>query len=588
MPRNPLSLWNFYLRNKRKVVPVVGILALAILGVVVTDSLLASARETAYATYGSYQRLILVAPRATRDQDLAQPLQDSLNQLHSVQGEVAKLGGAGPLADYGEALAALPSKVRIQVPSLDRLQRDASTGRYYAARLQGDLVPLEQLIRQVQRIQSEERAFTQLESQLARNPRDISPLINYVRQHQTLLRSGLPDSWSLGRLQATVATTSADVLGLSRALGAVAQDAAAIQAAGGAEAQLRLPRLPPPPTADQLLGPFERALGNLAATLGSFEAPQANLDALSARATAIPGADFVHRDAYSELDINLLAGNAQFDLYGLSQPAMRELLDLYGDRVHQGRLPRTDASEVALSAEIARARNVGLGGKVGNNIDELDRLPDAFTVVGIIDGPTRVGIIPFEYMTDHYLFERRYEGLIVAPHPGQETQVHEALTRLIGDKPFRLFDWPYIKAKIDSLIRNLETINHFLILLVTIVLSLVVGLLNNLFFRQRMNEFGLLAAIGYTRWRLIARVALESLGVTLAAWILGIGLGVGVLWWFNQSFMVPHGLLLNVFNWTVLLWHTLPIPAMVFIFGMGTVGWQLLRLDPISIIERRD
>src|ERR671935_144545 len=141
MPRNPLSLWNFYLRNKRKVVPVVG----------------------------------------------------------------------------------------IQVPSLDRLQRDASTGRYYAARLQGDLVPLEQLIRQVQRIQSEERAFTQLESQLSRNPRDISPLIAYLRQHQILLRSGLPDSWSLGRLQATVATTSADVLGLSRALGAVAQDAAAIQ-----------------------------------------------------------------------------------------------------------------------------------------------------------------------------------------------------------------------------------------------------------------------------------------------------------------------------------------------------------------------
>jgi hypothetical protein len=27
---------------------------------------------------------------------------------------------------------------------------------------------------------------------------------------------------------------------------------------------------------------------------------------------------------------------------------------------------------------------------------------------------------------------------------------------------------------------------------------------------------------------------------------------------------------------------------MVFAFGMGTVAWQLLRLDPISIIERRD
>src|SRR5260370_7081091 len=80
---NPLSLWVFYFRNKRKVLPVIGILALAILGVVVTDSLLASARETAYATFGSYQKLTLVAPRATRDQDRANPLQDSLPPLHT-------------------------------------------------------------------------------------------------------------------------------------------------------------------------------------------------------------------------------------------------------------------------------------------------------------------------------------------------------------------------------------------------------------------------------------------------------------------------------------------------------------------------
>src|SRR5205807_7797110 len=94
---NPLSLWHFYLRNKRKVLPAIGILALAILGVVVTDSLLASARETAYATYGSYQKLILIAPRATRDQDLANPLQDSLAQPHEVQLQGEVLDGPGGL-----------------------------------------------------------------------------------------------------------------------------------------------------------------------------------------------------------------------------------------------------------------------------------------------------------------------------------------------------------------------------------------------------------------------------------------------------------------------------------------------------------
>jgi FtsX-like permease family protein len=580
---NPLSLWHFYLRNKRKVIPVIGILALAILGVVVTDSLLASARETAYATYGSYQKLILVAPKATRDQDLANPLQESLTQLHDIQSQVNRLDGPGGLSSYYDAVIALPARLRAQLPAVQRLQVDAANARYYAARLRGDLVPLGDLIVRVQRLQSEERAFEQLAHQLSQNPRDPRPLITYLQQHQTWLHSVLPDTAQLGRLQAAVSNASADASGLQRSMQAMDRDTAALNVASRNVADI-----PIPPSPSATIDQFKGALDRLTASLSSIQAPQPGLDKLVADSARIPGTVFVKRDAYSNLDINLLAGNAQFDLYGFDQPGMAQLLSLYGDTVLAGRLPRANASEIALSEEIARARNVWVGGKVGNNINELDRLPDAFTVVGIIRGPTRVGVIPIDYMTEHYLFERRYQGLVVVPQAGHEQAVHDELQRLIGDTPFRLFDWGYIKAKIDSLIANLETINRFLILLVTLVLALVVGLLNNLFFRQRMNEFGLLAAVGYSRWSLIMRVAWESLGVTIASWVLGVGLGVAVLSWFNLTFIVPHGLLMNVFDWNVLAVHTLPIPLMVFLFGMGTVAWQLLRLDPITIIERRD
>jgi FtsX-like permease family protein len=580
---NPLSLWHFYLRNKRKVLPVIGILALAILGVVVTDSLLASARETAYATYGSYEKLILVAPKATRDQDLANPLQESLTQLHDVQKQVNTLDGPGGLSSYYDAVIALPAQVRAQLPAVQRLQVDAANARYYAARLRGDLVPLGDLIVRVQRLQSEQRAFDQLAHQLSQNPRDPRPLIAYLQQHQTWLHSVLPDSAQLGRLHTAVSNASADAAGLQQSLQAMNRDTAALNAAGRGAANL-----PIPPSPSATIDQFKGALDRLTASLSSIQSPQPGLEKLLADSRRIPGTAFVKRDAYSNLDINLLAGNAQFDLYGFDQPGMAQLLSLYGDTVVAGRLPKANASEIALSEEIARARQVWVGGKVGNNINELDRLPDAFTVVGIIRGPTRIGVIPLEYMTEHYLFERRYQGLVVVPQAGHEQAVHDELQRLIGDSPFRLFDWGYIKAKIDSLIANLDTINRFLILLVTLVLALVVGLLNNLFFRQRMNEFGLLAAVGYSRWSLIMRVAWESLGVTLASWVLGVGLGVAVLSWFNLTFIVPHGLLMNVFDWNVLAVHTLPIPLMVFLFGMGTVAWQLLRLDPITIIERRD
>jgi hypothetical protein len=580
---NPLSLWNFYFRNKRKVLPVIGILALAILGVVVTDSLLASARETAYATYGSYQKLILVAPRATREQDLSNPLQTSLNRLQDVQLQVNALDGPGGISSYYDAVVAIPARLRAQFPAIQQLQIDGANGRYYAARLRGDLVPLGDLIVRVQRLQAEQQSFDQLVRQLTANPSDPRPLITYIQQHQTWLQTVLPDSAQLGRLQQAVGSASSDAAGLQQSLQAMSRDSANLNAAGQSVANL-----PIPPSPSATIDQFKQALDQLASSLDAFAAPQSGLTQLVADAQKIRGTQLVRQDAYSNLDINLLAGYAQFDLYGLDQSGMRSLLSLYGDHLVAGRLPKANANEIILSEEVARGRGVWVGGSVGNKVNELDQLPDEFKVVGVVGGPVRLGLIPLDYMTQHYLFERRYQGLVVVPQPGQEQAVHDQLQRLIGNSAFRLFDWPYIKAKIDSLIQNLDAINRFLILLVTLVLSLVVGLLNNLFFRQRMNEFGLLAAVGYSRWGLIRRVALESFGVTLAAWVVGVGIGVAVLSWFNASFIVPHGLLMNVFDWQVLAVHTLPIPLMVFLFGLGTVGWQLLRLDPIAIIERRD
>src|SRR5947199_7621870 len=310
---NPLSLWNFYLRNKRKVLPVIGILALAILGVVVTDSLLASARETAYATFGSYQKLILVAPRATRDQDLANPLQDSLTRLHEVKLQVDALDGPGGISSYYDAVVALPA----QLPAVQQLQVDAANARYYAARLRGDLVPLGDLIVRVKRLQSEEKAFEELVRTLTQNPNDPRPLITYVQQHQTWLQSILPDAAQLGRLQSAASNASSDAAGLQQSLQAMSRDTASVNAAGRSVADI-----PIPPSPSATIDDFKTALDRLTTSLESIQSAQPGLDKLVADSARIQGTAFVKRDAYSNLDINLLAGNAQFDLYGLDQPGM--------------------------------------------------------------------------------------------------------------------------------------------------------------------------------------------------------------------------------------------------------------------------
>src|SRR2546426_844932 len=231
---NPLSLWHFYFRNKRKVLPVIGILALR------------------------------------------------------------------------------------------QLQTDAANARYYAARLRGDLVPLGDLIVRVQRLQSEEKAFEQLVQQLAQNPNDPRPLITYLQQHQTLLRTVLPDSAQLGRLQAAVTSASSDAAGLQQSLQAMSRDTANLNDAGR-----NLAEFPIPPSPNATIDQFKAALDRLTASLGSIQSPQPGLDKLVADSARIPGTAFVKRDAYSNLDINMLAGQAQFDLYGFDQPGMAQLLGLY-------------------------------------------------------------------------------------------------------------------------------------------------------------------------------------------------------------------------------------------------------------------
>ncbi len=45
-----------------------------------------------------------------------------------------------------------------------------------------------------------------------------------------------------------------------------------------------------------------------------------------------------------------------------------------------------------------------------------------------------------------------------------------------------------------------------------------------IYFLRRMNEFGLLLAVGYTRRFLIWRTVRESMILTVVAWLAGIGL----------------------------------------------------------------
>jgi ABC-type antimicrobial peptide transport system permease subunit len=119
-----------------------------------------------------------------------------------------------------------------------------------------------------------------------------------------------------------------------------------------------------------------------------------------------------------------------------------------------------------------------------------------------------------------------------------------------------------------------------------VVVALVVGLLNNLFFAQRLDEFAVLLAIGWTRRRLLGKVLAESLVIALAAWAVGLALGMATLAAFSRAALAPRAVFIPLVQAAPIL-VSMALPAVAMLFSAVTVLRRLASLDPVLIIERR-
>ena len=145
-----------------------------------------------------------------------------------------------------------------------------------------------------------------------------------------------------------------------------------------------------------------------------------------------------------------------------------------------------------------------------------------------------------------------------------------------------------VRRNFENLTTNIDTIVWILNALSIAVIALALGLLNVIFFMQRANEFGLLAALGYTKRFLMRRVFTEAAVTVAMGWVLGILLSFGIYSALNTLIFIPRGLeTLSVLTGRVILF-TAPVPLSVTVFSVAVVLWQLWRMDPVSIIERRD
>ncbi len=321
---------------------------------------------------------------------------------------------------------------------------------------------------------------------------------------------------------------------------------------------------------------------------------------VAARARAVPEVGRVVEAIPYVRSIKAVFGQIPVPIYGVDGADIPVLVSATGNHlVEGGRLPRAGEPEVLLSRAWANNYGVDVGGLIGPNEDDnLPTLRSKQRVVGILEGGDNIALADKDYVLLELPDPVVRPNLMLLPRaPEQFAAMNQAVQQLV-DAPAKhgltKSEVSYVKFyTFTDLVRQLRKATGFLYTFLSIADGLVIGavgllsgFLANIYFEQRLGEFGLLSAFGFRRERLARRVVVETGSLVLIGWTLGLLLSLGAFELLDRFYMRPKGLVLARPDATALL-YTAPIPLLVGVASLATVLSRLYRLDPIEIMERR-
>ena len=294
------------------------------------------------------------------------------------------------------------------------------------------------------------------------------------------------------------------------------------------------------------------------------------------------------------VNIKTVVGRLPFVVIG-SNPEERDyLLKRIGATLESGRMPDDGKAEVVVSKPILENRGLKLGDVIAGPLDEggIAGSPVPVKVVGVLKSDIWVAMSSRTFTDKTFLLTPKCL-LFTTKVPADLDVVNERLMPvgrkadgLLSPEKVNVLTRASLLAEVRDSLSSMYMIMEVVSATVIFVIALMSGMLSNIYFTQRIPEFGVLAALGIGRARLMMKIVWETVILTVIAWAIGSVLSVFLLTYLAANVFKQRGLFLDAMDpWAYQ--HTLPIPVAITVFAMVTVWVRLKRLDAVSVIERR-
>ena len=297
--------------------------------------------------------------------------------------------------------------------------------------------------------------------------------------------------------------------------------------------------------------------------------------------------------------IKTVFGELPVPIYGLDPADMPEIIELTDNKIVQGRIPEPGKNEIILSRQWANNIGVKLGSTFANSDERFPTITEAQKVVGLLDGGSNLALSDIDFVIGAFpdVNVIRPAYLLIPKNTKDLPSINQRIDDFMKNpKKYNLSRSQVRYAKfftheqmVEEVRKSLGYFFNFLAIADALVIgavALLSGFLANIYFENRLGEFGLLLAMGFQRARLAKRLLIETGALILVSWLMGLAFTWCVLRLLDIYYMEPRGLILAQIN-TLALLYTLPTPFLVGLASLGTVLLRLYRLDPIAIMERR-
>ena len=287
----------------------------------------------------------------------------------------------------------------------------------------------------------------------------------------------------------------------------------------------------------------------------------------------------------SSSQVESIVGKWPFIMIGLSQADMHYFLRKQGVTKITGYLPRPGLPEALVSQSVATNLHLKIGSEVQGPNRDNSYSPFKVRVCGIAKTKQWLMLNSIQYQ-EKYHFPPVDLAMIFSDNAADQQKLGEWATKKFKGTQAQVFTYQDVEKQTQSMFQTLFKLLDFVIGMLVLIITLMMGLLINIYQSQRLVEFGLLQAIGYTKRKLVVRSLIENLLVVILGWILGLIASYFLLVGLNQVLMAPHAYALNVTDHKAFL-YTLPVPITVLFTACAAVLLRFRKFDPVAVVERR-